>query len=537
MNTPICDRDSNGTDVELESSEFTFSQPKNKRVNNLISSVISGNSAGRGKITFDDSEKMVEMDDSMIASRQDNRPISVNRRIKRMMSQVHLPRLITRDYPYNQSSTRVGIFNKNTKVLGTLLFKDWFHILLRYPFWASVPFCLMAWYISIWIWAAIYVSIDGSVANVDQNCGLGKPGIPMNIGTAYAFSLETFTTVGYDLPGSTRGFFNENCYGIQTAITLQMIWSMLYNAFLAAFFFALLSKSENRSIQLIFSNKLCINVVDGRVCANVRCYDIDSSFPLVECHVRMYLVDHKMKFHPLRLLEPNDELGGVLYPSAPTTVVHHIDHHSALSPGSMPLTEGNHGLTLRSIDSATAGREEIVCPVCGEAYGTYARLVKHIRYARIVEEKDDYPKESSHLGFQLPDTSPITLEEVQRHIERKLSEIVVVVEATDPQLSGTFQSVQSYKYEDIEFGADFERCLFANNNKFECDLQKFHGVIYDDDMYAKSFEGTWTARMSAKNDDVNVVNSPQRHNFPEKSNNTCILEENSSDIFEENEKE
>ena len=56
--------------------------------------------------------------------------------------------------------------------------------------------------------------------------------------------------------------------------------------------------------------------------------------------------------------------------------------------------------------------------------------MKHITYARIVEERDQYPVENSHLGFEMPDTSPITLEEVQHHIERTLSEIVVVVEVS-----------------------------------------------------------------------------------------------------------
>lgn len=130
------------------------------------------------------------------------------------------------------------------------------------------------------------------------------------------------------LPGESNAFFQEDCPEIQIAITFQMVWSMITNAFLVSFFFSLLSKSETRSIQLIFSSKLCINLIDGKVCTNVRCYDLDSSFPLVECHARMYLIDHKMKFHPLRLLEPDDDLGGVLYPSAPTSIIHHIDHHS-----------------------------------------------------------------------------------------------------------------------------------------------------------------------------------------------------------------
>jgi len=460
--------------------------------------ISEGKLKGKVEVEVDDNDNCISR--PTIVHHGHRAPIRKSRRILRMMSQVYLPRLITRDYPFQQSSNRVEIVNENTKSLWGLLIKDWFHILLRLPSWVSLPAFAIIWYIFIWVWAFIYQHISNTPSNYSKDCGLGSANETLTIMTAYAFSLETCTTVGYGLPGDSNAFFQEDCPEIQIAITFQMIWSMITNAFLVSFFFSLLSKSETRSIQLIFSKKLCINVIDGKVCTNVRCYDLDSSFPLVECHARMYLIDHKMKFHPLRLLEPNDDLGGMLYPSAPTSIVHHIDHHSALSPGSMPLTEGDHGLVLRSIDSATASREEIVCPVCGEAYGTYARLVKHIKYARICEEKENYPIETSHLGFTMPDTSVITLEEVQRHIERKLSEIVVVVEAIDPQLSGTFQSVQSYKYDDIDFGADFERCLFARNNKFIVDLRKFHGVVYDDDMYSKS-ENNWTKRMSAKSFD------------------------------------
>ena len=168
------------------------------------------------------------------------------------------------------------------------------------------------------------------------------------------------------LPGSTNAFFEDDCPGLQVAIFFQMIWSMMFNAFLFAFFYSQISKSEHRSILLIFSNKLCINVKDGKVFANAKCYDLDSSYPLVEAHARMYFLDHKMKLHPLRLVDPNDDLGAMLYPSIPQVISHHIDYHSALSPKFMPLVENNQGLMLRTVDSATCNREEIVCPVCGE---------------------------------------------------------------------------------------------------------------------------------------------------------------------------
>jgi Inward rectifier potassium channel C-terminal domain len=99
----------------------------------------------------------------------------------------------------------------------------------------------------------------------------------------------------------------------------------------------------------------------------------------------------------------------------------------------------------------------------------------------MIETREGYePREKSHLGYKFPNISPITLEEVQQHIERTLSEIIVVVEGIDPQLSGTFQSIQSYKYEDIEFGADFQRCLFVQDNKFSVDLRLFHDVVFLD---------------------------------------------------------
>ena len=88
-----------------------------------------------------------------------------------------------------------------------------------------------------------------------------------------SFWLVLFTATD-GLPGSANGFFQSNCNGLQIAITFQMIWSMLSNAFLVSFFFCLMSKSEKRSIQIIFSKKLCVNVTDGKVCVNVRCYDL-----------------------------------------------------------------------------------------------------------------------------------------------------------------------------------------------------------------------------------------------------------------------
>jgi hypothetical protein len=110
-------------------------------------------------------------------------------------SQVHLPRLIARNLPYHQSRNKMAVQSvKNHSHVYPLLLLDWFHVFLRLPTYFSVTLLLSIWTLFILIFAGIYVGIDTS--NIDLDCGLGSPGTPLAWGTAFAFSLETCTTVG-----------------------------------------------------------------------------------------------------------------------------------------------------------------------------------------------------------------------------------------------------------------------------------------------------------------------------------------------------
>ena len=71
---------------------------------------------------------------------------------------------------------------------------DWFHVLLRIPVWISVTALLVVWTVIIVLFALVYVKIDK--AWLQEDCGLGDPGVPIQFGTSFAFSLETATTVG-----------------------------------------------------------------------------------------------------------------------------------------------------------------------------------------------------------------------------------------------------------------------------------------------------------------------------------------------------
>jgi hypothetical protein len=102
---------------------------------------------------------------------------------------------VDRNYPFHQSQNRIAVKNENHfSHIFPLLIKDWFHVCLRIPVWISVSVLLLIWTIFIFIFAAVYVHIDEKW--LDRDCGLGEPNSAIQFGTAFAFSLETCTTVG-----------------------------------------------------------------------------------------------------------------------------------------------------------------------------------------------------------------------------------------------------------------------------------------------------------------------------------------------------
>uniref|UniRef100_A0A7S0CFI0 Potassium channel inwardly rectifying transmembrane domain-containing protein n=1 Tax=Proboscia inermis TaxID=420281 RepID=A0A7S0CFI0_9STRA len=251
-----------------------------------------------------------------------------------------IPRLIKRDLPHHQSTAKVSIVRKN--LVNKLALHDWFHMLLRWTTTFSISILLLVWTFAIIVFALIYMYDDK--INPLVECGLGAAGDPIGFNGAFAFSLETCTTVGYGLPNSTNGFFEQSCTSLQAIIYFQMVWSMMFNAFLFSFFFSRLSRSQERSVQVLFSNKAIIERKNGKWVIHIRVYDLDSSLSLVEAHARMYCVSWneyaKQKSEDLqpqllqtmRILHPNDELDSSLFPSIPSTITHHIDAYSPLTP-------------------------------------------------------------------------------------------------------------------------------------------------------------------------------------------------------------
>jgi len=442
-----------------------------------------------------------------------------------------LNRLIVRDLPFHQSSNSLRVRHQMSKEYtkrsglksaGGLSFfhwyiEDWFHVLLRLRTIVSSFMFVVVWTSLLLFFAAIYVLIDSR--EPDVACGLGKIGVPIGYYGAFAFALETTTTVGYGLPNGGNGFF-ENCPELQVVIYFQMLISMFFNAFLLSFIFSRLSRCEARASQVLFSDKAIINrevLPNGitRYMISARVYDADSMYPIVEAHCRFYAVKHRnmhlkdnrgvrfpLKLEPMRVAKPNDDWGELLYTSVPSTVMHHIDFYSPLSPpsksklgpedGRLSRDSGfvadPCGLSLRESDSSTGGQDGLRCVVCGETYGTVANLIQHIRYYQHTEKHDDYPIVGTHLEIDVnavfkkqekPNKAPRInglkpkrididaqpkpwYEEYRKHLIESNIEVICVMEAIDPIMSGTFQAIQSYTIDDIVFDQEFAACVIAD---------------------------------------------------------------------------
>ena len=187
------------------------------------------------------------------------------------------------------------------------------------------------------------------------------------------------------------------------------------------------------------------------------------------------------------------------------------------------------GLNLRENDSYTGGQDGLRCAICGETYGTAANLIQHIRYSQHLERHDDVPVVGSHQELDVDtifrhkapsrsarpakqtlgreegvgicgdnvakstseqdgstcqdkhggetgdvenpsEASAPWYEEYRTFFREANIEIICVVEAIDPIMSGTFQAIQSYTLDDIVFDAEFAPCVLTDTGSGPKDI-------------------------------------------------------------------
>lgn len=383
-----------------------------------------------------------------------------------------IPRFVHRNRFFYQSENTVATISKYARraYCSRLRTGGWYHMLLNLNTLFSVTILLGLWIFWMLIFAVMYTSLD----SFEEDCGLSPVGQRTSLRYAFLFSIQA--SVGYAFPGGEDDFYQEECTGLQVFVFFQILFNILFSAFLVSFFFAKLGTSEQRASQILFSKEAIITCRRGKWTFQMQVYDTNSKQPVVEAHVRMYCVswrDYEKQtrtgngclYHEMKISAPSDSTDASLLLSLPTPVEHEIGEDSPLLPRKIKMNLRSNG----------------TCPVCGQKHDSLDALKKHLEYYKITEDLLGFPIRGTHRDSDL--TQPRNLHDVRKVTENNLrehlvdKEIVCVVEGVEPIGSGSFQALQSYKFSDIIFGGRFAPSMSQQNGIIHIDTVRFPKVL------------------------------------------------------------
>lgn len=317
------------------------------------------------------------------------------------------PRLLPRDYPFHQSSGKLNLCVTMPTVAAKLMQYDIYHLVTSAPTRLVVLLVILVYCVTVLFFTLLYALCDWT----DVTCQLGVDG-PVTFQAAFAFAVETQTTVGYGMPAQSSAYF-EGCPTLPLVVFFHSLIFWLMNAVLIGGTLARLARANLRAINMVFSNKACINTARSELTFQVCELSYWRSHPAVEAKIRVYAAlwnGEAFHFRTLALAHPPDDR---LFMPVPCIVTHIIDDDSPLQP---PPLNGEPGR-----GPGAGGRSE------------------------------------AHLRDRL------------RHVE-----IIVLVEAIDPQTNATYQARHSYTHVDIVFNHDFQACVRVDGGRPCFDMRRFH---------------------------------------------------------------
>lgn len=224
---------------------------------------------------------------------------------------------------------------------------------------------------------------------------------------------------------------------------------------------------------------------------------------LLECHVRLFLffrnqdADPPVQMHPMRLEQPDDNLGAMMILALPALVVHRVDSWSPLR--GVGAREGNAQAdnykgsfkrfeslvaAQRMSDCDSGANDSVWCEVCGESYARLELLHLHVKHCARAGTNDTAHEQ---LLERLP--KQLTAAEIRENIQASLDsggiEIVCILEGVDPTTSSSVQARHSYTAEDIVWDHDFADCVcgaeLPDGRRNVCiDFDRFHELVKPD---------------------------------------------------------
>jgi len=342
-------------------------------------------------------------------------------------------RIVDRDAPFGQSFGRLHINRMNRSQ--ALYRADWFHTVVNSSNWIVLVVFLALYCAAVVVFAVMFMTIS-------KPCALDLD----TFQEAYAFSLETFMTIGFEFPANGADHdFVHSCPALFVIITLESAIGVIVNAICVGLVFSRFSRAQTRASTIIFSKNAVVRRVNGRLKFMFNVVEM-RKHTLVEAHVRCYAVSRHeiadssfcfVRTDAMRLIKPDDELGSTIFMGLPSLIVHDIDGYSPLHKQE---DSGSTGLLRRECDN-TAEED--------------AQTASSMR-----EYPDDYRKDDALF---------------ENYMKERRVEILCLVEGIDSVTSDTIQARHSYVWEDICMHHDFVPSVLEDTSgALSLDYEQFH---------------------------------------------------------------
>lgn len=276
--------------------------------------------------------------------------ISLNSKSKRLVSKDGVVDIKYSNIPGLNSRYLQDIFH-------TLMDLKWRYIMLMFTFSFIISWIAFG---TLWYLIVQFNEDKNCVDNVDSWV------------TAFLFSIETQTTIGYGGRAVT-----EDCVEGVLLLVLQTIIGMFINSAMLGLLFAKLARPKNRGKTLMFSKKAVITIRDGNLCLMFRYVDLRHQ-RLFDTNMRAVIVRPKLteegEFIPIDMADlsltvdfQQTEFTLRLFPLYPLTIIHVINEESPLYNMSktqleqadfeiIPILEGTVPTTGNSTQALTSYR-------------------------------------------------------------------------------------------------------------------------------------------------------------------------------------
>eukprot|EP00929_Paragymnodinium_shiwhaense_P015108 TRINITY_DN123125_c0_g1_i1.p1 TRINITY_DN123125_c0_g1~~TRINITY_DN123125_c0_g1_i1.p1 ORF type:complete len:583 (+),score=124.64 TRINITY_DN123125_c0_g1_i1:97-1845(+) len=383
-----------------------------------------------------------------------------------------------------------------------LFMNDAFHVFFDMPMYRFFILFALVYCLAFGVYALIYRALS-------DRCNLDC----RSFNDALFLSIETMMTIGYGV----KDEFFKPCPWYCLVLISQCLLGVSLDGSLVGVVYARISKGNTRSAAILFSDMAVIRTLGENTFFSFQVCEMRKKH-LLDCTVKLFLFtrpfadpekhDHQVpiKMSRMRLAQPDDAMGGMLFLTFPNEVVHCIDAWSPMAGGDCHVDRNGElasnvasthfAPVHRTADGGGGNRYLTSCPVCGECFYRPELMQLHAEYLSRPGTSDEEHKElAATLREELDPRRQANnrRQDIKDFLDTRFAEVVCILEGVDPVSGASVQARHSYAAEEIVWDHHFVDCVKdavkPNGKPCVCiDFEEFHEIEPDERWFEEQEE-------------------------------------------------